>query len=211
MAHSTLGIDDASQWIVQGWRTFKNSPFAWLLLSVLYIVSLFLLNQIPFVGRTVAALVSPVLIAVFLVSAHELAEGRTLKPLRLLEIFKDPVRVLNLLALGLLPLTVVLLQSLLTFIDFPSVMISLVGLVLWALVATALFYGLPLVVFEKRAPLEAARSSVEVCLREPVAISMFIVFAFILLIIAAIPLGLGVLIYLPVMAGAIYASYRQVI
>lgn len=211
MAHSTLSTDDASQWIVQGWRTFRKSPFAWLLLAVLYIVSLFLLNQIPFVGRTVAALVSPVLIAILLVSAHELVEGRTLNPRRLLEAFNDPARVLNLLALGLLPLAIVLLQSLLTFIDFPSVMISLVGLVLWALAASALLYGLPLVVFEKCAPLEAVRNSVQVCLREPAAIGTFIAFAFILLIIAAIPLGLGVLIYLPVMAGAIYASYRQVI
>jgi len=211
MATTTLGIDDASQWIVLGWRAFKKSIFTWLLLSVFFIVGLFLLNQTPFAGRMVAALISPALFAVLLLCAHDLNAERRFSTQRLIETFKDPGCVLSLLTLGLLPFAIVLLQTLLTLIDFPSVIISLLGLTLWAFAASALFYGLPLVLFEKRAPLEAARHSMRVCLREPVAISTFIAFAFVLLIIAAIPLGLGILVYLPVIAGATYASYRQVI
>lgn len=143
MATSTLSIDDASQWIVLGWRAFKKSMFTWLLLAVFFIVGLFLLNQIPFAGRSVAALVSPALFAVLLLCAHELNAGRSFNTQRLLETFKDPGCVLSLLALGLLPLAIVLLQTLLTLIDFPSVIISLLGLILWALVASALFMGCP--------------------------------------------------------------------
>lgn len=211
MAQNSLDGSDAWQWWVRGWEIFRKGTFPLLLLGLFFIAILFVLNQIPVAGPFLAALFSPFLIAVLLVAVRDLEEGHRFSSARLLEFFRERAPMPVLLLLGLAPLAVSLVQLGLEAIDFPSVMISLLGLLLGFFVACALLYTLPLVLFARRSPLTALRTSVEACLREPLAIAVFFALAFGLAVLSLIPLGLGLLIYLPVLAGAAFASYRRVI
>lgn len=211
MAQNSLDGSDAWQWWVQGWETFRKGPLSLLLLALFFIAILFVLNQIPTAGWLLAALASPLLITVLLVAVRELEEGRAFSFERLLVFFRERAPMPVLLLLGLAPLGVTLLQWGLAAIDFPSVMISLVGLLLGFFVACALLYALPLVLFSRKPVLAALRASVEACLREPLAVVVFFALALGLAVLALIPLGLGLLVYLPVLAGAAYASYRRMI
>jgi len=92
----------------------------------------------------------------------------------------------------------------------PQGLAALIGLLLSLASACALLYGLPLVMLGNRQAVEAVPASLRACLGQPVAVGVFLGLAVLLLFVALIPLGLGVLVYLPVMVGAMHASYRQV-
>jgi uncharacterized membrane protein len=87
----------------------------------------------------------------------------------------------------------------------------LLGLLLSLVSACVLLYGLPLVMLGNKQALEAAQASLRACLAQPVAIGVFLGLSVLLLVAALIPLGLGLLVYIPVMVAAMHASYRQVI
>lgn len=211
MARGALDGTDAWGWWVRGWETFRKGPLALLLLGLFFVAILFVLNQIPVAGGLLAALLVPFLIAVLLVAVRELEEGHQFSLGRLLGFFRERTPMPVLLLLGLAPLAVALIQLGLEQVDFPSVMISLAGLLLFFFVGCALLYALPLVLFSRRPPFDAVRTSFEACLREPLAIAVFFALALGLFILAIIPLGMGVFVYLPVLAGAAYASFRKMI
>jgi uncharacterized membrane protein len=73
-----------------------------------------------------------------------------------------------------------------------------------------MLYAVPLVIFEQSEPADALRKSLLACLGQLPAVLVFLALALVLAILAAIPFGLGLIVYLPVMSAAVYASYQQV-
>lgn len=211
MSQKTLSADNAWQWIVNGWQTFTKNPVMLVVFTLIYIVSLYVLNLIPEIGAFVAALLSPVLIGGFLLGVRDVEAGRELRPGQIFSAFQDPPKLIQLALLGLLPLAVTLLQQGVLASPLPQVMAALIGLLLSLVLACALLYGLPLVMLGNRQAVEAVPASLRACLGQPVAVGVFLGLAVLLFIVALIPFGLGLLVYLPVMVGAMHASYRQVI
>jgi uncharacterized membrane protein len=83
----------------------------------------------------------------------------------------------------------------------------LVGLVLTVPLAMAVWFAPALVVFRNVVPLDAMKSSFNVCLKNLVPFLVYGVILFVLAVVAAIPFGLGFLVLMPVLIGAQYASY----
>ena len=210
MSQKTLSASDAWQWIVSGWQTFTKNPVMLIVLTLIYVVSLYVLNLIPGIGALVAALLSPVLIGGLLLGVREVEAGRELKPGQIFIALQDPPKLIQLALLGLVPLAVTLLQQVVMASSVPQGLAALIGLLLSLASACALLYGLPLVMLGNRQAVEAVPASLRACLGQPVAVGVFLGLAVLLLFVALIPLGLGVLVYLPVMVGAMHASYRQV-
>jgi uncharacterized membrane protein len=102
--------------------------------------------------------------------------------------------------------------------DFSSVMamapwILLVVLVVLALMMPlimALWFAPALVVFHDVQPMAAMRSSFQGCLRNFVPFLAYGIVAFLLGIVAVIPLGLGLLVYGPLLWGTMYVGYRDI-
>lgn len=211
MSQIPLGANDAWRWIVSGWQTFMKNPAMLVLLALIYIVSLFVLNLLPVVGALVAALLTPVLIGGLLHGVREVEEGRELAPRHLFQGFQDQSRLVQLALLGLVSLAVTMLQKGVMASAVPQGLAALVGLLLSLVAACALLYGLPLVMFDNRQAIDAVPASLRACLGQPLAVGVFLVLGLLLIILAMIPLGLGLLVYLPVMVGAMHASYRQMI
>jgi uncharacterized membrane protein len=211
MTRSSLGAGDAWQWIVNGWNGFMRNPVMWVVLTLIYVVSVFVLNVVPVIGPLLVALLTPALIGGMLYSAREQSEGRALAPAQLFMVFQDQPKLIQLALLGLAPLTATLLQKGIMASTMPRGLEALLGLLLSLVTTCVLLYGLPLVVLGNKRALEAVQASLRACLAQPLAVGVFLGLALLLMIIAMIPLGLGLLVFLPVMVGAMHASYRQVI
>ena len=92
---------------------------------------------------------------------------------------------------------------------------ALLGLLLVLLVtaalAAALLYAIPLVMLEDHVePFPAVKESVMGCLRNWQPLLVFGLILTVLSVLAVIPLGLGLLILGPVMAGSWYQSYKEI-
>lgn len=74
----------------------------------------------------------------------------------------------------------------------------------------AVWFAPALVLFQQLEPLEAMKRSFSGCLKNIVPFLIYGVSAFILSMIAAIPLGLGLLIVLPVLIASAYVGYRDI-
>ena len=84
---------------------------------------------------------------------------------------------------------------------------GVVFMILWIVLMMALWYAPALVVFHKAEPFDALRISALACVRN---LPVFFVLALCLYVLgwlAMLPAGLGVLVLVPVVAGAQHAAY----
>lgn len=82
-------------------------------------------------------------------------------------------------------------------------------LLLWGLLLLAMLFAPALVMHAKAPPLEAMRLSLAASLRNIGAILLLAISLYVLFIIALIPAGLGIVIYIPVVIGALDAAYQE--
>ena len=90
----------------------------------------------------------------------------------------------------------------------PGVGMAVGGFFLAMLVLLVLL--VPLAMFRDVAPLEAMKASFFACLKNLLPFLVYGVILFVLCLIAMIPIGLGMLIMVPVMMGSVYASYVEI-
>ena len=67
-----------------------------------------------------------------------------------------------------------------------------------------------LVLFNNMHPVDAIKASFNACLKNVVPFLVFWVITLVLIFFAALPVGLGFLVLIPVLAGSVYASYRDI-
>ncbi|MBS1207673.1 MAG: hypothetical protein H6R19_71 [Proteobacteria bacterium] len=82
-------------------------------------------------------------------------------------------------------------------------------LLLWGLLLLAMLFAPALVMHAKAPPLEAMRLSLAASLRNIGAILLLAISLYVLFIVALIPAGLGIVIYIPVVIGALDAAYQE--
>jgi len=74
-----------------------------------------------------------------------------------------------------------------------------------------LFWFAPaLVVFHRLRPLAALHASLQACLKNGLPLLVYGMILLTLTFIAVLPAGLGMLILVPVLAGSVYAAYRDI-
>ena len=74
----------------------------------------------------------------------------------------------------------------------------------------AMIFAVPLVMLRGTAPLEAVKASLNACVRNLLPLLVFGVINVVLVIIALIPAGLGLLILVPVTLCAVYCGYKDI-
>lgn len=214
-------------WLRQGWAIFSLTPGLWLGLSLLFLLGLLVPASVPLFGLLVSSLLLPLLAAGMLSACRRSALGETPALGDLLAGFEGKGG--GLVILGLLNMLgmvgIVLLLSLIAGAGLgmqvasgPSLGALLGGLLLSGLLAVilslplamAFWFAPALVLFHGMAPLEAVKASFAACLKNWLAFLVFGLLLSILLFFAALPLGLGFLVLIPVLFGALYASYRDI-
>lgn len=226
-------------WITEGWRLFARAPGVWIVILLIYLGINMMLSLIPLIGGLAYLLLSPVLTAGILYGANTQAQGETLEISCLFRGFQDQGRMGPLVMLGLISLAGYVLMGLIAvgFIaggiatsgialdnleqDITPEMIEglfgvgfmvlmLVELTLWAVIMMAMLYAIPLVMLGRQDAWPAVQDSIAACWINMLPLLVFGLMGLVLAMIAAIPFGLGFLILWPVMACAVYASYREV-
>lgn len=216
-------------WFVDGWRMFARHPTVWLLLGLIFVFLMFVSLLIPVVGQLMFVLASPVLGAGMLYAARESNAARTPRVAHLWEGFRHPSARNRLFVLAAVALAGALATSLLMSLLMRDVMLGMTGqpgaampdmnadfllrllivLTPQLIVAMALAYAVPLVMFRGAAVGAALGSSLAASARNILPLLAFSLVYFAAAIVVSIPFGLGWLLLLPASVGMLYASYRD--
>lgn len=223
------GVD----WISQGWKLFRGAPLMWILFFVIYLIVQVALALVPFVGTLAGYLIAPVFAGGVTLGCRSLETGGELEIEHLFGGFQRNAA--NLLVVGVLYIVAALAILLVfgLFAGFSVVSAIVAGgedrvletlaaaslpLVLGVLVCTSLFVPLMaaywfapmLVVMHDVKPVDAMRASLGASFRNILAFLVYGLLMLLLLFVALIPLGLGILAWAPLLMASTYASYRGV-
>ena len=230
MEAKTVDVSRGIVWFSGGWRIFMKNPGLWVVLGVIMLAIVAVLSIIPILGVLALSLITPVLTAGLLYAAREADEGRALDVLHLFQGFRERDKLTPLLSLGGIVLAGFVLSvavaflvggaSVVTFMMGASpemmrgaaagmLVALLAGLAVQLVVVLALVYAVPLVMFRGVPAGRAMGSSLRANLRNVLPLLVFGVIYLFIAVLATLPLLLGWLVLLPVSAGTLYRSYKD--
>jgi len=220
-------------WIHGGW-TLLRKDFGNLFLMFLVMLALSIaINILPFIGYLLSGLLMIVLTGGYMHAAQKLDNGEDISIGDLFEGFRDKSRLTPLLLLGIFYLLVQIVIVMLVFgIMGDSAMLHLdsntqtepsgvampagmllgmsVGLLGAALLSMIITFAPALVMLDGASPFAAMKGSLQGVLRNILPMAVFGLIGFLLTILAMIPMGLGMLILLPVMLLSVYRGYTSI-
>jgi uncharacterized membrane protein len=216
-------------WLVRGWGLFAKDPLTWVLFILVLAVIAVAIMLVPILGPFAWSVIGPVFSAGLLYAAHQADQGAKPEIGHLFQGFREPGRLAPLLTLGAMVLTASLVARLLTP-DLNAMLSSAAGLesvapaeldsgvlsgllvltLIELLILMALFFAVPLVMFAAVPPLDAVKSSLAACLKNVLPLTVFGLVGTVLFILALLPMGLGLLILMPVSVAASYYAYLEV-
>jgi len=223
------------QWIVEGFGLFRKNPPTWITLFVIYFLAAIVVSIIPVVGPLMMTLLAPAFTAGFMLACRDLEKGEELKLDYLIAGFKQNAGQLitvgglylvgSITILGLMMMGgggAILGSAALGHMQGmePNEMMvgamggMLIGLLIAAALLTPLlmayWFAPALVALRGLTATEAMKQSFFGCLRNWLPFLVYGVIAFILMMLAMIPFGLGMLVLVPVLSASIYAGYKDI-
>lgn len=227
-ASRTVNVGNAFDWLRQGWAIFIVNPGAWMAITVIVIVITLGLAIVPLIGHLAVHLLTPLLAAGMLLACEKVAREEKLEITDLFAGFQRNTG--SLVTLGVLYMLAILGVFLLVFlfvgggvagglmmanpigagIAFGSFLVAaLLSLLLCVPIVMAIWFAPALVVFNNLQPVNALRASFNACLKNTLVFLVYGLISLVLCFFAALPAGLGFLVLGPVLAGSVYASYRD--
>ena len=220
-------------WVAQGWKLFTRAWVMWVISVVLLFIIAVAMSLVPFLGSLAFQVLQSVLMAGFVVACRSLETGGEFELEHLFAGFQrrfGPLLVVGLILLGGW-LAIMLVFA--VFVGFsvlgafmtgdpeavvatmsaallPLVIGSLVMLGLMVPLLAAYWFAPSLVVMHGLGPVEAMKASFFACLRNFVPFIVYGLAMFVLLIVAMIPFGLGLLVWVPLAISSTYVAYRRI-
>jgi uncharacterized membrane protein len=226
-------------WLASGWRMFAAHPADWVLMALCAFALLALstlLVPIPLIGPILPPLLLALLLGGMLHAATIQAQDGQTHFLQLFEGFRRHPG--NLTLVGLFYAIPLILVHLLVMLalgggllvslfglsiggtinavasDLISMLVDLgialgIFLLLWGLLLLSMLFAPALVMEAKAPPLEAMRLSLAASLRNIGAILLLAIILYVLFILALLPAGLGVVLYIPLVVGTLHAAYQD--
>ena len=224
---------NAFEWLNSGWATFIAAPGVWVVIALIMLIGNIFLSMIPILGQIASLVLMPMLTAGALHASRQAAQAQEPAVTDLFWAFQNhtgPLAMVGLLyAAGLAALAAVTLVvvgggafagavfggSLGTAGAVGGgVVAGLVAAVIVLVASVPLFMAIwfapALVAFNDMAPVAAMRASFFACLKNIGPITVFSLVFMVAAFFATLPAGLGWLLLLPVVFGALYASYRDI-
>jgi len=222
-------------WLVDGFGYFRENPLNWILAMLLFLIVSILLNLVPVIGSVAMSVLMTVFIGGIMLGCHSQKQGGGFRVKHLFAGFTRNTG--QLLLLGVLYLAgnflVLLLMAgfvlmmvgdggeLLTLLLFPdpeaiqgafsiAILAFLAGLALYMPLLMAYWFAPSLVVLGNIPALKALQLSFMGCLVNVVPFLVYGVVAMVLLILAAIPFALGLLVLMPMVMASIYIAFREI-
>jgi len=221
------------QWLVSGWRLFLKSPGVWLGITIVLLIAMMLIGTVPIFGSLAIAFLMPVVAAGMMLGCQSLEQGGELRFDHLFAGFRRQtgnlviVGIWSLVGHAVIGVVVVgigggaVLSGIMsgamlgagpgTLLALGGIMVALlVGAVLLVPLAMALWFAPALVIFSDLTPGAALKASFDGCMKNMAPFLIYGIVLFILLLLALIPIMLGVLLLIPVLTGSVFASYGDI-
>ena len=221
------------KWIVEGFALFKRSPVIWIALFIVYLLISMVLSMVKMVGPIVLNLLAPVFVAGFMLGCRALDNDEELEINHLFAGFKQHTA--QLITVGGMYLAGIIIVVGIMFAGSDQAVLhalfsgekldqqqtaaalgngfllpALLGMSLMVPLIMAYWFAPILVVFHGLSGPEAMKQSFKACLRNVMPFFVYSLISMVLLVLAAIPLGLGLLIMIPTMTASLYVSYKDI-
>lgn len=198
-ASRRVDVGNVFDWFRQGWVIFLANPGVWMAMTVILIVILSGLAIVPWFAGLAACLLTPLLAAGLLLACRKVERNETLEIRDLFAAFQSHSG--GLAVLGVFYMLAMLGGGLL---GAPS------SLLLGVPITLSIGFASALLVFNRLPPVDALKASCHACLKNFLVFLVYGLISLILCFFAALPIGLGFLVLGPVLAGSVYASYRDI-
>ena len=220
-------------WIAQGFRLFRKAPAVWLALIFIYLLISMGLSLFKLIGPIVLNLLAPVFVAGFMLGCRALDQDEELEINHLFAGFR--LQAAPLVTVGGLYLAGIIVVVGLMFVGGDSSVLQalfsgetlneestaaalsqgsalgpLLGMALLIPLIMAYWFAPVLVAFHGLSAVEAMKQSFAACWRNILPFFVYSLISMGLLLLAAIPFGLGLLIMIPTMTASLYASYKDI-
>ncbi len=220
-------------WIVGGFELFKQSPVIWIALFFIYLLIGMAMSIIPVIGPIVLNLLAPVFMAGFMLGCRAMESGEELEINHLFAGFKQHTSQLItvggiylagiIIVVGIVALSgggAAALEAMSHPQNMPResaaaasstfLLAALVGLALLVPLVMAYWFAPILVVFHEIKALDAMKLSFTACMRNIMPFLVYGLITMVLILLAFIPLGLGLLVMIPTMTASLYVSYKDI-
>lgn len=232
-APSTLTIkqvplSSAWGWISNGFRLFKSNPAMWIILLVIYLAIMIPLSMLPIIGSVVSTLLAPVFAAGMMWGCQALVRNQDLEINHLFEGFKHNTS--QLVAVGGIYMVSLLFVAVIAVLALDKTTVELLvqgkdlnpeqadamllpiamTFLLLLPVLMAYWYAPVLAGLHQLTAVEAMKLSFNACLKNLLPFFLYGFIFMLLLIVAIIPFGLGLVVVVPMMMTSLYTSYADV-
>jgi uncharacterized membrane protein len=225
-------------WWASAWRMFTAAAVPWLVITVVYLAIMFALSVIPFLGQFAVSLLNPVLLGGILLGCREQDRGGTLAVAHLFAGFNAKLGPLVILALlyfagwlvvGFIAVALMMIViggsafaaimsgdtvqstvALLSTMGLGAVLVLLVCALLVTPLLMAFWFAPALIVLRGDDPVGALTTSFRACLRNVVPFLIYGLLGIVFVVLACIPLFLGLLVLIPVGMATLYTSYHDI-
>jgi uncharacterized membrane protein len=225
-----VGVGAVFAWLRLGWNLFMINPGLWIASAAILVIGFLALMIVPLIGQLLACLLTPVLIAGLFAMCRkaagegaprlsDLAVGFTTQtaPLMMLGVifmvaaFSIEVVVILLFSGSMLgSLTMPSAAGLTLFLISGSLLVLLLSSLLFIPLWMAMMFAPALILFNGMPPMEACKASFWANLKNILPFLILGLIGFVLCFFAALPIFLGFLVLIPVLAGTAYAAYQDV-
>jgi len=228
-----VALAEGWTWVAEGWKLFTRAPLMWIVAFVLAIVLFVVVGIVPFVGMLISPLLQTILAAGFMIGCRALETEGELEIEHLFAGFSRGFAPLAILGLYLLAGTLVVAG--ITFIIMLGLMgvffsgydlsalaenpllggaFVLLGVLLYLAlllpVMAAYWFAPALVALNGMRPVDAMKASFFACFRNFVTFTVYSLVMLGALIVALIPFGLGLLVWVPLTIASTYVAYRRI-
>ena len=216
----------AIEWLRFGWDLFTRAPGAWAVMALVFLVLTLAVAMVPLAGALASHLLLPLLVAGVLQAVRRQEEGGKVELNDLFAGFSRETTGLVVVGLcymlgwfGILAVGMLIGGgSLVGGAATGGFGVAIAGVLLAVMISLALavplfmaFWFAPaLVYFNHMQPVPALKASFSACLKNILPFTVLGLIMGVLFFVAALPMGLGFLILLPVSFAALYASYRDI-
>lgn len=224
---------DGWTWVVEGWRLFARAPLMWIISVVLLVVFAVASNLLPFVGPLAFQVLTAVFVGGLVYACRSLETGGDFELEHLFSGFTRRFGPLAIVGAIMLAAWIALLAVFALIAGFSimgaflagdpeavasSVASSIGAILLGTLVMLALmvpilaayWFAPALVMMHGMNPVQALKASFFACLRNIVPFLVYGLAMLVLGMLAVLPFGLGMLVWMPLAITSTYAAYRRI-
>ena len=215
-------------WVVSGFQLFKANPVMWIVILLIYLAIIIPISLVPVLGSIASTLLAPVFAAGMMWGCKALVNKQDLEINHLFEGFKKNtpqlIAVGGIYLLSLLVIMVMVVLSLnkevvellmkgkeLSPEQASAMMLPILFAMLFIVpILMAYWYAPVLIGLHSLKAVEAMKLSFNACLKNMLPFLLYGLIFTVLLVVAIIPFGLGLIVAIPVMMTSLYTSYVDV-